>query len=233
MKYVGSKNRLAKYLLPIILKDRTKDQWYVEPFCGGCNLIDKVTGKRIANDVNFYLIEFLKAVAEGWLPEKNFPESLYYAIKDNPKNYPPEVVGYAGFQLSYNGKFFGGYAGRTKIKDGSYRDYPSEARRNILQQSPLLSGIRFRNVSYDELYIPDNSVVYCDPPYVNTTDAYKTKFDSEKFWNWVREASKTNTVFVSEYAAPEDFKCVWSKEVVSSLDLNTGGKRNVERLFTL
>lgn len=229
MKYVGSKNRLAKYLLPIILKDRTKDQWYVEPFCGGCNLIDKVTGKRIANDVNFYLIEFLKAVAEGWLPEKNFPESLYYAIKDNPKNYPPEVVGYAGFQLSYASKWFGGYR-RDRI---GKRRYDWEAYNHVVKQSHLLTGIRFRNVSYDELYIPDNSVVYCDPPYVNTTDAYKTKFDSEKFWNWVREASKTNTVFVSEYAAPEDFKCVWSKEVVSSLDLNTGGKRNVERLFTL
>lgn len=35
MKYVGSKNRHAKEILPIILKDRKPDQWYVEPFVGG------------------------------------------------------------------------------------------------------------------------------------------------------------------------------------------------------
>ena len=46
MKYMGSKARHAKELLPIILKDRKEGQWYVEPFVGGCNMIDKVTGKQ-------------------------------------------------------------------------------------------------------------------------------------------------------------------------------------------
>ena len=35
MKYLGSKNKIAKYILPIILKDRTEGQYYVEPFMGG------------------------------------------------------------------------------------------------------------------------------------------------------------------------------------------------------
>ena len=30
MKYMGSKNRFAKYLLPIMLKDRKPNQWYVK-----------------------------------------------------------------------------------------------------------------------------------------------------------------------------------------------------------
>ena len=38
MKYMGSKNRIAKYILPIILKDRKEGQWYVEPFVGGANM---------------------------------------------------------------------------------------------------------------------------------------------------------------------------------------------------
>ena len=42
MKYMGSKARHAKELLPIILKDHTPDMWYVEPFVGGANMIDKV-----------------------------------------------------------------------------------------------------------------------------------------------------------------------------------------------
>ena len=57
MQYMGSKNRIAKEILPIILKNKTEEQVYVEPFCGGCNMIDKVEGKRIANDYNEYLIE--------------------------------------------------------------------------------------------------------------------------------------------------------------------------------
>lgn len=52
MKYMGSKNRIAKYILPIILKDRKECQWYVEPFVGGCNTIDKVVGNRIGSDIH-------------------------------------------------------------------------------------------------------------------------------------------------------------------------------------
>ena len=46
MKYMGSKARHAKELLPIILANRTEGQWYVEPFVGGANMIAKVEGLR-------------------------------------------------------------------------------------------------------------------------------------------------------------------------------------------
>ena len=35
MKYQGSKRRIAKDILPIILRDRKNGQFYVEPFVGG------------------------------------------------------------------------------------------------------------------------------------------------------------------------------------------------------
>ena len=37
MKYMGSKSRIANEILPIILKNRKPNQYYVEPFCWGCN----------------------------------------------------------------------------------------------------------------------------------------------------------------------------------------------------
>ena len=43
-------------------------------------------------------------------------------------------------------------------------------------------------------------------------------------------------VFISEYNAPKDFKCIWEKEVKSSLSANwkSGGNKNsTEKLFTL
>jgi DNA adenine methylase len=52
MKYMGSKAKFSKEILPIILKDRTAEQWYVEPFAGGMNMICEVGGKRIANDIS-------------------------------------------------------------------------------------------------------------------------------------------------------------------------------------
>ena len=52
VKYMGSKSRHAKDILPIILKYRKKDQWYVEPFVGGGNMIDKVNGNRMGADYN-------------------------------------------------------------------------------------------------------------------------------------------------------------------------------------
>ena len=44
-------------------------------------------------------------------------------------------------------------------------------------------------------------------------------------------ASKGHIIFVSEYNAPDDFECVWQKEIVSSLTQDTGSKKAVEKLF--
>ena len=47
MKYMGSKSRIAKYIVPIIQNyiDDYNIKTYVEPFCGGCNVIDKINAK--------------------------------------------------------------------------------------------------------------------------------------------------------------------------------------------
>ena len=64
MKYQGSKARIAKYILPIILENRKPDQWYVEPFVGGANTIDKVEGLRIGSDFNRHLIGALELIRD-------------------------------------------------------------------------------------------------------------------------------------------------------------------------
>lgn len=35
MKYIGSKRKISKDILPIITKNLSKNRFYVEPFCGG------------------------------------------------------------------------------------------------------------------------------------------------------------------------------------------------------
>jgi DNA adenine methylase len=77
MKYMGSKNRIAKYILPIILKNRTDNQWYVEPFCGGLNTIDKAGGKRLASDKNKYLISMWKGLCDNKKRPNTISKELY------------------------------------------------------------------------------------------------------------------------------------------------------------
>ena len=81
MKYQGSKNKIAKHILPIILKDRKERQWYVEPFMGGGNMIDKVDGLRIGNDLNYHLIEMWRALQNGWVPPDEISEAEYKYLK--------------------------------------------------------------------------------------------------------------------------------------------------------
>ena len=63
MVYQGSKNRLAKYIIPILQKyiDENNIVAFIDCFCGGANIIDKINCKnRIASDYNEDLIALLK-----------------------------------------------------------------------------------------------------------------------------------------------------------------------------
>lgn len=230
MKYMGSKARFAKDLLPIILKDRQPGQAYVEPFAGGMNMIDKVDGIRIANDQHEELMAMWHTlIYDKWDPPKSVSEAEYRAIKYNQEDYPKHLVAYVGFN-SFGGKWFAGY---RRDKQGK-RDYWSEHYRNITKQVPHLDGVILSCQSYLDLEIPDHSIVYCDPPYAATTK-YRDGFDHEQFWEWCREQSKAgHHVFISEYRAPEDFTCIWEKGAKTTFSWhaeNLAPKESVERLF--
>ena len=48
----------------------------------------------------------------------------------------------------------------------------------------------------------------------------------------MRKLSKTHKVFISEEQAPEDFECIWSKEVKRVLDVNKANiQSKTEKLF--
>ena len=227
---MGSKNRIAKEILPIILKDRKPDQWYVEPFCGGCNIIDKVEGNRMANDVNKYLIAFLESLSQGWLPPENITEEEYLKIKNNIDSYEEKIVGYVGFQLSFGAMWFSSY---RKDSQG-IRNYSREAFNNVKKQSSKLRGIRFYNKNYWELEIPDNSIIYCDPPYEGTIQYKENKkqFNYNQYWNWIREMSKKgHQIFCSEYDAPKDFECIWEKEIKNNISNKKKYEIRIEKLF--
>ena len=223
---MGSKNRIAKHLLPIMLENRNGRTW-VEPFVGGANMIDKVDGNRIGADLNEYVIALLNEMTKPNFEAPEIREEKYNDIKLNQDKYPKWVVGYAATQLSYGAKWFGGY---RRDKQGK-RSYCLEAQNNANKQSENLKDVKFIHSSYQELDIPPNSLIYCDPPYEGTTK-YKDRFSHAEFWEWCRNKAKEgHQVYISEYNAPNDFKCVWEKEVNSSLTKDTGSKKATEKLF--
>jgi len=226
---MGSKARIAKYILPIILKDRQEGQWYIEPFCGGCNTLDKVEGNRIGCDSNEYLIQAMITIIDGHthLPKNNieFTEKDYHSVKSDPAAW---IYGFCGFAYSYSGKWWGGWCRDSLNK----RDYVEEAYKNAIKQSERLQGVQFFHKSYDELALTRPCVIYCDPPYAGTTKYKDGAFDHEKFWQWCRDMTiQGHQVFISEYNAPKDFTCIWQMELNSSLTRNTGAKKSTEKLF--
>ena len=240
MKYVGSKNRLSKELAPIIqsyITDNTVA--YIEPFVGGANMIDKIKHhNKIGSDIHKELIALHNYNKHNsHLFPDTISEETYKHVKNNRSEYEDWFVGLVGFGATFGAKYFGGYARCFKADKVTPRDMPNEAINNLKKQSPKIQDVDFKVASFLDYKPSDykDCVFYLDPPYRNTkTYNGKKGFDYEKFYDFVRELSKHNFVFISEYNMPSDFKCIWSKErkVVQKSDRKEA-KIAVEKLFIL
>lgn len=236
MRYMGSKNRIAKEIIPIMLKDR-KDKTFYDLFAGGFNIVDKIEGNRVANDNNKYVVALIKYMQENEV--LNLPhigEVEYKNIQKNKDSYPDWLVGYAGFQLSFASKFFGGYRrDKAGVKDYENEEQQNlKAQKNLKAQQNKIKDVKLHCGSYEEVPLEPNSIVYCDIPYKNSTKYTTSKgFDYDKFYDWcIEKHNEGHRVFISEYWMPEDkFECIWSKEIVSSLTPENNGKKGVEKLF--
>lgn len=218
MVYMGSKNRIAKDIIPFMTPFLNGENYFIDAFCGGCNLIDKIDyPNRIANDKNEYLIELFKYLQDdGNLPLEISKEE-YYKVKADKDNYPKWYVGFIGFICSFRGKFFDCYIPIIKETSSGCRKYQIEHIENIKKQIHKLQNVKFLNCNYEDLEIKKGDIVYCDPPYQNTKK-YKNSINYDVFWEWCRLTTKRGSkVFISEYSAPDDFKCIWVKKLKKAL----------------
>ena len=245
MKYMGSKSRIAKHIVPIIQKyiDDNNIKYYIEPFVGGANIIDKIKCEnKIDTDKNEYLIALLNRAKDGLPLYEEVSKELYNKARTafnngDTSSFEDWEVGNIGFLASYNGRWFdGGYAkpGYEKTKNGQrYRDYYQESKNNLLQQASNLKDCIFKVSDYRWLNKTNikNTLIYCDPPYANTKQyANAISFDYEEFWNNIRGWSGDNIVIVSELNAPADFESIWEQEVSRSIKVADKSKAT-EKLF--
>lgn len=195
-------------------------------------MIDKIQCRhKIGSDIDKYVIATLIGLRDGVIPPKEVSKEFYLDVKNNKDNYSDFLVGYIGYELSFGAKWFGGYVKRDDKKfRGDIYSYNA-----CMKQAENLKDIEFKCCSFDTYKNLSGYVIYCDPPYRETTSYKQKNFDYELFYNWCREMSKNNIVLISEYSMPDDFKRIWEKVTTVSLDSNkiTGDSKNIrtERLF--
>lgn len=100
-----------------------------------------------------------------------------------------------------------------------------------------LERLRVSSLSYDEIDIPEDAVVYCDPPYhacdKNLYEGTAKSFDHCAFYDWCVRVSNTNPIFISEYSIEDDrFEVVAEKQKMTSM---ASFKSSIvtERLYTV
>lgn len=228
MKYFGGKFRVRKDIVKVLNGIREENQVYIEPFVGAGWVMALMDGERYGYDKHPYLISMYEKLQDGWLPPTELSEEEYKHIQNN-KDENPHLTGFVGFGCSFAGKWFGGYA---RSKD---RNYCLNAHNSVIRKMKTMQDVTFECKDYRDLN-PNGALIYCDPPYQGTTQYGKIvgDFDSDEFWDKVREWSKNNTVVVSEYNAPDDFKTVWTKETKTDIrNKSNEQEKRVEKLFMI
>ncbi len=98
------------------------------------------------------------------------------------------------------------------------------------QNITRLRGLRGLRGPYSDMQIPDDAVIYCDPPYAGTTGYMMEDFDHGKFYDWALH--QKNIVVISEYSMPTpDFVPVAAKKVFCTMSRCSNSKVAVEKLF--
>lgn len=224
MQYLGGKSKTRKQI-SAFLESVRGDRDYLEPFVGGAWILQEMAGNRIASDANEALITMYKVLQNGWLPPEEVSEALYaeYKAKQDPSD---PLTAFIGIGCSFGGKWFGGYA-----RQKGY-NFAAGGRRALQKQMPFIKDVHFMSCDYID-HTPNNNLIYCDPPYANTTTYTACeKFDSNVFWKCMRRWSKNNIVVISEYSAPEDFRCVLeipTKTIIR--DAENKPLQSIEKLF--
>ena len=207
MRYQGGKSRIAKDIAAKIreLHPTATEIW--EPFCGGGAVtlaLAKVGFRVHASDNHEDLILMWQALMRGETePFADVTEAEYAALKAAP---PSARRGFVGFGASFGGGWFNGY-GR---QPGQSRDVwaPSQSVCLSFRVATLANPPDFTHTDYTT--IPDDVLVYADPPYAGTKP-YKGSpaFDHAAFWSWVRQ--RKGPTFISELTGPDDIDIVWRK----------------------
>lgn len=225
MRYFGGKSRTAKYIVQVLKQLRKPNQLYIEPFIGGAWIFTQMDDPKIGCDANESLISLWTYLKDGGELPETITEEEYQQAKSLTDTDP--LKAFIGFGCSFGGKWFGGYA-----RDSKSTNYAKTTKNSLLRKIKTMEKSIFICEDYRDIN-PKNSLVYCDPPYQGTTQYGAVgSFNSDEFWEIMRKWSQKNTVVISEYQSPKDFKTIL--DVETNLNMNGSSKakeKRIERLF--
>lgn len=242
MAYIGGKSRTCKEISKIIkeyVKDKEVKEYY-EPFCGGLSVACEFVNEYIVNcsDYNEDLIYFWNEVKNGNFTEMPVVSEEYFDELKNSKELSLDKS-FAMFWCTYLCVYKGKYMPNNYIKVKGrriMRRYQSERFSGIKKKESKIKLINFECCEYKTVSnkVKDGKfIIYCDPPYINTIQAYKVKtFNSEEFWKTMKLwTDQGNYVFVSEKVCPIDHIVMHEKDL--SISMSNKGKRMSDKLFLI
>lgn len=226
MRYMGGKFRQSKEIARIIGRDNGTGFRYFEPFCGGmwsaCRVIQELQPVEVVlSDISEPLICMWRGLINGEVELPRYVTDMEYAEYKRNKDPKNPMTAWFGHGVSFGGKWFGGMARQDKTKGRQeVYDFSPQVSSTMKQVEILKKGNpTLRLSSYEDLvFLPKGWVIYCDPPYEDSTKAhnYTGTFDHEKFWEDMRIISKDNSVYISCFKCPGDFEVLhdWGDTIV-------------------
>lgn len=211
MRYMGGKSRIAKPIVDAIRSHgkHVQGRPVLEPFCGGLGVTLALSslGPVLCSDTNPSLIALYQGWQDGWRPPSEVTAEDYAAAKHLPDSSP--LKAFTRYGVSFGG------CGRSYARAPGI-NFAGQTARQLAKQVP--AAFSFDCVSFFELEPRPGLTLYLDPPYQNT-HRYEGQgtFDSAKFWEHANAWAAVTDVYVSEFAVPDDWEIVWSKERVSPI----------------
>lgn len=242
MPYMGSKQKHADE----ILAQLPDADYFVDVFAGGCAMTDAALLSNrfkgiISNDIKgtpAVYESFVKGRKPDyrWISKDEFDAkkkhdlvvAMCWSFGSGLRSYA-----YGPGKAAKLKKAWTAIVDRSKSSAEAYQKYKEYQKRlkaiDCRMDVRSLEHLQSLELDYNDLEIPENAVIYCDPPYKGTKE-YQCSFDHEKFYDWCEK--QTAPVFISEYWMPEErFKCVWSKPVKTTMCASSNNIKRVEKLW--
>lgn len=233
MQYMGGKYVLAKSIVKAIMEDSPGREHWFEPFVGGGSVLQNAVlhyKKLTAMDAHEDLMLMWQAVNSGWEPPLFVSREEYQELRHAE---PSALRGFAGFGASFGGKWFGGYGSSSAKGEMCRIAHRSVVKQGVVFRSHRISFIRGEFGSHEP---PKDSTVYCDPPYIGTTEYGTDNFDHGHFYKTLLEWSSLGCqVYVSEYTPPIEvpYELIWSQKTRIILNRSDNRRVTTEHLYRI
>jgi len=250
--WVGGKSRLAKQIVSYLPSEHNL---YVEVFGGALNVLyakelpSRANYREVVNDFNAELINLHRAIRtnpkklQKYLSDLLISRDIFNDIKS--KNMKPrndiEKASFFFYRLTQS---FGSKGENFAMNAKSRK--PRSIYKDFTKWSKRLDQVTIENLDFEKLireYDKEETLFYCDPPYVGTESYYKNvrEFnlnDHKRLFKTLKAIkgkfllSYNDTPFIRELY--KDFKIVLSNEIRYTLGSNMHGvDKKVKEVFVM